>query len=96
MIALNRPGVVVLYSRGVGRHVAVLVVGGRVDERRTTSAVVAASPDGRTVQTYSGSTYTITGEVLLQRSPGAYPEMLAADGTAIDWSTVADGIEVLT
>lgn len=38
----------------------------------------------------------ITGEVLLQRSPGAYPETLAADGAPIDWSTVVDGVEVLT
>lgn len=86
---LARPTVRVRHSHSFGREIAQIIADGR-----HTSAVVWSSPDGRTVITHTGSTYTLVGEVLLQVGLGNRPTVLAADGAPIRWADVVTHVEV--
>ena len=85
---LTRPTVLVRYSRSLGREIAQILADGR-----HTSAVVWSSPDGRTVVTHTGSTYTLVG-VVLQVGLGNRPTVLALDGAPICWADVVTHVEV--
>ena len=86
---LARPTVLVRYSHSFGREIAQIIADGR-----HTSAVVWSSPDGRTVVTHTGSTYTLVGVVLLQVGLGNRPTVLALDGAPIRWGDVVTHVDV--
>lgn len=94
-MTLNEPAIVIRNSKSFGRRIAQVVSGGRSEDWLMTSAVIKASPGGRTVQTHSGSVYTLAGVVLLQRYPGARGELVAEVGAPVRWSDFVDGVEPL-